>query len=32
MTKRITTDHVKLKRAYEPATVNDETRTLSDRL
>jgi hypothetical protein len=32
MTKRITADHVKLKRAYEPATTNDETRMLIDRL
>jgi uncharacterized protein YeaO (DUF488 family) len=32
MTKRITADHVKLKRAYEPATANDGTRILIDRL
>ena len=32
MTKRITTDHVKLKRAYEPATADDGTRILIDRL
>jgi len=30
MTKRITADHVKLKRAYEPATANDGTRILID--
>ena len=32
MTKRITADHVKLKRAYEPATADDGTRVLIDRL
>ena len=32
MTKRITADHVKLKRAYEPATASDGTRILIDRL
>jgi uncharacterized protein YeaO (DUF488 family) len=32
MTKRITADRVKLKRAYEPATANDGTRILVDRL
>ena len=32
MTKRITADHVKLKRAYEPAAANDGTRILIDRL
>ena len=32
MTKRITADHVKLKRAYEPATLDDGTRILIDRL
>ena len=32
MTKRITADHVKIKRAYEPATANDGTRILIDRL
>jgi transketolase len=30
MTKRITADHVKLKRIYEPATANDGTRILID--
>ena len=30
MTKRITADHVKLKRVYEPATANDVTRILID--
>jgi transketolase len=30
MTKRITADHVRLKRAYEPATANDGTRILID--
>ena len=32
MTNRITADHVKLKRAYEPAAANDGTRILIDRL
>ena len=32
MTTRITADHVKLKRAYEPAAANDGTRILIDRL
>jgi uncharacterized protein YeaO (DUF488 family) len=32
MTKRITADHVKLKRAYEPAAANDGLRILIDRL
>src|SRR5665213_2204854 len=32
MTKRITADHVKLKRAYEPAAADDGTRVLVDRL
>jgi uncharacterized protein YeaO (DUF488 family) len=32
MTKRITADHVKLKRAYEPAATDDGTRILIDRL
>jgi uncharacterized protein YeaO (DUF488 family) len=32
MTKRIMADHAKLKRAYEPATANDGTRILIDRL
>ncbi len=32
MTKRITADHVKLKRAYEPAAANGGTRILIDRL
>ena len=32
MAKRITADHVKLKRAYEPAAANDGTRILIDRL
>ena len=32
MTKRITADHVKLKRAYEPAVADDGTRILIDRL
>ena len=32
MTKRIAADHVKLKRAYEPAASNDGTRILIDRL
>ena len=32
MTKRITADHVKLKRAYEPAAADDGTRILIDRL
>jgi uncharacterized protein YeaO (DUF488 family) len=32
MTKRITADHVKLKRAYEPAAPADGTRILIDRL
>ena len=32
MTKRIMADHVKLKRAYEPAAANDGTRGLIDRL
>ena len=32
MIKRITADHVKLKRAYEPAAANDGTRILIDRL
>ncbi len=32
MTKRIAADHVKLKRAYEPAAANDGTRILIDRL
>src|SRR5579883_1039858 len=32
MTKRITADHVKLKRAYEPAAASDGTRILIDRL
>src|SRR5579862_9155547 len=32
MTKRIAADHVKLKRAYEPATAADGTRILIDRL
>jgi uncharacterized protein YeaO (DUF488 family) len=31
MTKRITADHVKLKRAYEPAAAGDGTRILFDR-
>ena len=31
MTKRITADHVKLKRAYESAAANDGTRILIDR-
>jgi uncharacterized protein YeaO (DUF488 family) len=32
MTKRITADRVKLKRAYEPASAGDGTRILIDRL
>jgi uncharacterized protein YeaO (DUF488 family) len=32
MTKRITADRVKLKHGYEPATANDGTRILIDRL
>ena len=32
MTERITASHVKLKRAYEPATADDGTRVLIDRL
>jgi uncharacterized protein YeaO (DUF488 family) len=32
MTKRITADRVKLKRAYEPAAADDGTRRLVDRL
>ena len=32
MTKRIAADHVKLKRAYEPAAANDGTRVLIDLL
>ena len=32
MTKRITANHIKLKRAYEPATADDGTRVLIDRL
>ena len=32
MIKRITADHVKLKRAYEPAAANDGTRIPIDRL
>ena len=32
MTKRISADHVKLKRAYEAATADDGTRILIDRL
>jgi uncharacterized protein YeaO (DUF488 family) len=32
MTKRIAADHVKLKRAYEPAAADDGTRVLIDRL
>ena len=32
MTTRITADHVKLKRAYEPAAANDGARILIDRL
>ena len=32
MTKRIAANHVKLKRAYEPASVNDGSRILIDRL
>jgi uncharacterized protein YeaO (DUF488 family) len=32
MTKRIAADHVKLKRAYEPAAANDGARILIDRL
>ncbi len=32
MTKRITADRVKLKRAYEPASSDDGTRILIDRL
>jgi uncharacterized protein YeaO (DUF488 family) len=32
MTKRIMADHVKLKRAYDPAAVYDGTRILIDRL
>jgi uncharacterized protein YeaO (DUF488 family) len=32
MTKRITADQIKLKRAYEPAYADDGTRTLIDRL
>jgi len=32
MIKRITADHVKLKRAYEPASADDGTRILIDRL
>jgi uncharacterized protein YeaO (DUF488 family) len=32
MIKRITADHVKLKRAYEPAAPDDGTRILVDRL
>ena len=32
MTKRITADHVKLKRAYEPAAADDGTRILIDLL
>jgi uncharacterized protein YeaO (DUF488 family) len=32
MTKRLTADRVKLKRAYEPAAANDGTRILVDRL
>jgi uncharacterized protein YeaO (DUF488 family) len=32
MFNRITADHVKLKRAYEPAATNDGTRILIDRL
>ena len=32
MTTRIAADHVKLKRAYEPASVNDGSRILIDRL
>ncbi len=32
MTKRITADHIKIKRAYEPASADDGTRILIDRL
>ena len=32
MIKRITADHAKLKRAYEPAAANDRARILIDRL
>lgn len=32
MTKRMPADHVKLKRAYEPAAADDGTRVLIDRL
>ncbi len=32
MTKRITADHVKLKRAYEPVSADDGIRILIDRL
>jgi uncharacterized protein YeaO (DUF488 family) len=32
MTKRITADHIRLKRAYEPVAPDDGTRVLIDRL